>query len=67
LRIVELGGSALDRWGQLVEAASTIYCKRLEREPALAELMLQNGRLRDCGRSKRVVIGGRLPAAITDV
>jgi predicted protein tyrosine phosphatase len=47
LRIVELGDSALDRCGQLVEAASTIYRKRLDREPALAELMLQNGRLRE--------------------
>jgi predicted protein tyrosine phosphatase len=47
LRVIELGDRLLDRRGKLVEAASKMYRYRLAHEPALAEMMVANGRARE--------------------
>jgi predicted protein tyrosine phosphatase len=47
LRILELGDEILGRRGEIVEAARTYYRQALEREPWLAEAMIEGGRGRE--------------------
>ena len=47
LRILELGDEILGRGGEIVEAARTHYRRALEREPWLAEAMIDGGRGRE--------------------
>jgi predicted protein tyrosine phosphatase len=47
LRILELGDQILGRGGEIVEAAATHYRRALEREPWLAEAMIEGGRHRE--------------------
>lgn len=54
LRIIELGDSMLRRGGALVEAASSIYRYRLEREPGLADMVAANGRVVEVEAGRRL-------------
>jgi predicted protein tyrosine phosphatase len=56
LRIIELGDGLLDRRGELVEAASSIYRHRLAQQLDLAELMIGNGREREVAAGRKTVI-----------
>ena len=47
LRILELGDEILGRRGEIVEAARAHYRRALEREPWLAEAMIDGGRGRE--------------------
>jgi predicted protein tyrosine phosphatase len=47
LRIIELGDEILDRRGEIVEAARAHYRRAIEREPALADAMIEGGRGRE--------------------
>jgi predicted protein tyrosine phosphatase len=47
LRILELGDEILGRSGEIVEAARAHYRRALEREPWLAEAMIEGGRGRE--------------------
>jgi predicted protein tyrosine phosphatase len=47
LRILELGDEILGRHGEIVEAARAHYRRALEREPWLAEAMIEGGRGRE--------------------
>jgi predicted protein tyrosine phosphatase len=47
LRILELGDEILGRRGEIVEAARAHYRRALEREPWLAEAMIEGGRGRE--------------------
>ena len=47
LRILELGDEILGRGGEIVEAARAHYRRALEREPWLAEAMIDGGRGRE--------------------
>jgi predicted protein tyrosine phosphatase len=47
LRILELGDELLGRRGEIVEAARAHYRRALEREPWLAETMIEGGRARE--------------------
>ncbi len=47
LRILELGDEVLGRRGEIVEAARAHYRRALEREPWLAEAMIDGGRGRE--------------------
>jgi predicted protein tyrosine phosphatase len=47
LRILELGDEILGRGGEIVEAAHAHYRRALEREPWLAEAMIDGGRGRE--------------------
>jgi predicted protein tyrosine phosphatase len=47
LRILELGDEILGRHGEIVEAARVHYRRALEREPWLAEAMIEGGRGRE--------------------
>jgi predicted protein tyrosine phosphatase len=47
LRILELGDEILGRGGEIVEAARAHYRRALEREPWLAEAMIEGGRGRE--------------------
>ena len=47
LRILELGDEILGRGGKIVEAARAHYRRALEREPWLAEAMIEGGRGRE--------------------
>jgi predicted protein tyrosine phosphatase len=53
LRIIELGDSMLHRRGALVDAASLIYCYRLETEPGLADMIAANGRALEVEAGRR--------------
>ena len=54
LRIVELGDQLLGYHGGAVEAAARIYRKRLHQDPALAELMRANDRMREVEAARRL-------------
>jgi predicted protein tyrosine phosphatase len=47
LRILELGDAILGRSGEIVEAARAHYRRAIEREPWLAEAMIEGGRGRE--------------------
>jgi predicted protein tyrosine phosphatase len=47
LRILELGDEILGRSGEIVEAARAHYRRALEREPWLADAMIEGGRGRE--------------------
>lgn len=47
LRILELGDALLARRGEIVEAAHAHYRRALEREPWLADAMIEGGRARE--------------------
>jgi predicted protein tyrosine phosphatase len=47
LRIIELGDEILGRGGEIVEAARAHYRRALQREPWLAEAMIEGGRGRE--------------------
>jgi predicted protein tyrosine phosphatase len=47
LRILELGDEILGRRGEIIEAARAHYRRALEREPGLAEAMIDGGRGRE--------------------
>lgn len=47
LRIIELGDEILGRGGEIVEATRAHYRRALEREPWLAEAMIEGGRGRE--------------------
>ena len=47
LRILELGDEILGRGGEIVDAARAHYRRALEREPWLAEAMIEGGRARE--------------------
>jgi predicted protein tyrosine phosphatase len=53
LRIIELGDRILNRRGELVDAASEIYRRRLERRPELAGLLVASGRVREVEAGRR--------------
>jgi predicted protein tyrosine phosphatase len=52
LRILELGDEILGRRGEIVEAARTHYRRALEREPWLAEAMIDGGRAREVAAAR---------------
>jgi predicted protein tyrosine phosphatase len=54
LRMLELGDEILGRGGEIIEAAAAHYRRALEREPWLAEAMI------DGGRGREVAAAGRL-------
>ena len=47
LRVLELGDEILGRGGEIVEAARAHYRRAVEREPWLADAMVQGGRARE--------------------
>jgi predicted protein tyrosine phosphatase len=47
LRMLELGDDILGRGGEIVEAAAAHYRRALERDPWLAEAMIEGGRRRE--------------------
>jgi predicted protein tyrosine phosphatase len=59
LRILELGDALLGRRGEIVEAAAAHYRRALDREPWLAEAMIDGGR----GREVATAGNPRQPAA----
>ncbi|HYZ39007.1 MAG TPA: protein-tyrosine-phosphatase [Stellaceae bacterium] len=52
LRILELGDQILDRGGEIVDAAGAHYRRALEREPWLAEAMIEGGRHREIAAAR---------------
>jgi predicted protein tyrosine phosphatase len=52
LRILELGDEILGRRGEIVEAARAHYRRALEREPWLAEAMIDGGRGREIAAAR---------------
>jgi predicted protein tyrosine phosphatase len=54
LRILELGDAILGRRGEIVEAAQAHYRRALEREPWLAEAMIEGGRGREVASAAKV-------------
>jgi predicted protein tyrosine phosphatase len=56
LRMLELGDDILGRRGEIIDAAAAHYRRALEREPWLAEAMI------DGGRSREVAKAGKLPS-----
>jgi predicted protein tyrosine phosphatase len=54
-RMLELGDHILRRGGEITDAAAAHYRRALEREPWLAEAMI------DGGRSREVAMAGKLP------
>jgi predicted protein tyrosine phosphatase len=54
LRILELGDALLERRGEIVEAARAHYRRALEREPWLAEAMIDGGRGREVAEAVKV-------------
>jgi predicted protein tyrosine phosphatase len=52
LRILELGDEILGRGGEIVEAARAHYRRALEREPWLADAMIDGGRGREVAAGK---------------
>ena len=52
LRILELGDEILGRRGEIVEAARVHYRRALEREPWLAEAMIDGGRGREIAAAR---------------
>lgn len=55
LRMLEFGDEILGRGGEIVDAAAAHYRRALEREPWLADAMI------DGGRGREVAAGGKLP------
>ena len=53
LRILELGDALLGRRGEIIEAARTHYRRAIEREPWLAEQMIEGGRGREVAEAGR--------------
>jgi predicted protein tyrosine phosphatase len=53
LRILELGDALLERRGEIVDAARAHYRRVLQREPWLAEQMIDNGRGREVDEAAR--------------
>jgi len=53
LRVLELGDALLGRGGEIVEAARAHYRRVLEREPWLAEQMIDGGRGREVAEAGR--------------
>lgn len=53
LRILELGDEILGRHGEIVRAAHIHYRRALEREPWLAEAMIDGGRAREVAAAAR--------------
>jgi predicted protein tyrosine phosphatase len=47
LRMLELGDAILGRGGEIIDAAASHYRRALEREPWLAEAMIEGGRRRE--------------------
>ena len=47
LRIIELGDALLGRGGALIEAAAECYRARISARPALADAMIEMGRVRE--------------------
>ena len=54
LRILELGDDILGRGGEIVEAAAAHYRRALEREPWLADAMVEGGRSREIATAAKV-------------
>jgi predicted protein tyrosine phosphatase len=54
LRILELGDEILGRRGEIVEAARAHYRRALEREPGLAEAMIDGGRGREVAAASQI-------------
>jgi predicted protein tyrosine phosphatase len=54
LRILELGDEILGRRGEIVEAARAHYRRALEREPGLAEAMIDGGRGREVAAASAI-------------
>ncbi len=54
LRILELGDEILGRRGEIVEAARAHYRRALEREPGLAEAMIDGGRGREVAAAAKL-------------
>jgi predicted protein tyrosine phosphatase len=54
LRILELGDDILGRGGEIVEAAAAHYRRALEREPWLANAMIEGGRSREIATAGKV-------------
>jgi predicted protein tyrosine phosphatase len=55
LRMLELGDDILGRGGEIIDAAGAHYRRALEREPWLAEAMI------DGGRRREVTMAGKFP------
>jgi predicted protein tyrosine phosphatase len=53
LRILELGDALLERRGEIVDAARAHYLRVLQREPWLAEQMIDSGRGREVDEAAR--------------
>jgi len=53
LRILELGDALLERRGEIVDAARAHYRRVLQREPWLAEQMIDSGRRREVDEAAR--------------
>jgi predicted protein tyrosine phosphatase len=54
LRMLELGDEILGRDGEIVEAAAAHYRRALEREPWLAEAMIEGGRRREVAAGSKL-------------
>jgi predicted protein tyrosine phosphatase len=54
LRILELGDEILGRGGEIVEAARAHYRRALDREPWLAEAMIEGGRRREIAEAGKL-------------
>jgi predicted protein tyrosine phosphatase len=54
LRIIELGDELLARGGEIVEAARAHYRRALEREPWLADAMIEGGRGREVAAASKL-------------
>ena len=54
LRILELGDVLLGRGGEIVAAAGAHYRRALDREPWLAEAMIDGGRGREVAHADRL-------------
>jgi predicted protein tyrosine phosphatase len=58
LRMLEFGDEILGRRGEIVEAAAAHYRRALEREPWLAEAMIEGGRGREVTAAGKVLADG---------
>jgi predicted protein tyrosine phosphatase len=68
LRILELGDAALGRSGEIAAAAATLYHSALEREPWLAEAMIEGGRAREIAAAERFgIVAAAVSAAGANV
>jgi predicted protein tyrosine phosphatase len=54
LRMLEFGDQILGRGGEIVEAAAAHYRRALEREPSLAEAMIEGGRRREVAAASKL-------------